>query len=64
VAPGGALVYSVCSFEPEEGPELVRAALEGEDGFSLESESIVLPEAGARDGGYAAKIVCSNGGAP
>jgi len=63
VAPGGALVYSVCSFEPEEGGELVRAALEGEQAFAIDSESIVLPEAGARDGGYAARIVRSSGGA-
>jgi len=63
VAPGGALVYSVCSFEPEEGHELVQAALEGETGFALESESTVLPEAGARDGGYAARIVRTSGGA-
>ncbi|MHC5054525.1 MAG: transcription antitermination factor NusB [Planctomycetota bacterium] len=64
VAPGGALVYSVCSFEAEEGPELVRAALEEEAGFALESESTVLPEPGARDGGYAARIVRETGGAP
>jgi len=66
VAPAGALVYSVCSFEPEEGPELVRAALEGVTGFSIDSESTVLPEPGARDGGYAArivKIVRTSGGA-
>ncbi len=63
LAPGGALVYSVCSFEPEEGTELVRAALEGEPGLVLESESTVLPEPGRRDGGYAARIVRSSGGA-
>lgn len=61
VAPGGALVYSVCSFEPEEGPDLVRAALEGARGFALESESTVLPEPGRRDGGYAARIVKDDG---
>jgi 16S rRNA (cytosine967-C5)-methyltransferase len=27
--PGGTLVYAVCSLQPEEGPELVAAALEG-----------------------------------
>jgi len=64
LAPGGALVYSVCSFEPEEGPDLVRAALEGARGLELESESTVLPEPGRRDGGYAARIVRSEGGAP
>jgi 16S rRNA (cytosine967-C5)-methyltransferase len=61
LAPGGALVYSVCSFEAEEGP--VRAALEGARGIELESESTVLPEPGRHDGGYAARIVRSDGGA-
>jgi 16S rRNA (cytosine967-C5)-methyltransferase len=63
VAPGGRLVYSVCSFEAEEGLELVRAALEDATGFALESEAIILPEAGRRDGGYSARIVRSSGDA-
>ena len=39
------------------------AATSVETGFALESESIVLPEAGARDGGYAARIIRTSGGA-
>jgi 16S rRNA (cytosine967-C5)-methyltransferase len=33
VAPGGALVYSVCSLEPEEGPAVVDAFLDGDPRF-------------------------------
>jgi 16S rRNA (cytosine967-C5)-methyltransferase len=33
--PGGHLVYSVCSLEPEEGPQIVRAFLAGHPSFRL-----------------------------
>ncbi len=35
VGPGGALVYSVCSLEPEEGPQVVRAFLAAHPAFAL-----------------------------
>ncbi len=34
VKPGGALVYAVCSLQPEEGPEIVRAFLSDQPAFS------------------------------
>ena len=34
VAPGGRLVYAVCSLEPEEGPEVVERFLEANPGFA------------------------------
>jgi 16S rRNA (cytosine967-C5)-methyltransferase len=34
--PGGALVYSVCSLEPEEGEEVVSAFLEANPSFSID----------------------------
>lgn len=50
--PGGRLVYAVCSLQPEEGPERVRAAeamgLEP-DPFTAE-ELAVLPEALTKEG--------------
>lgn len=48
VRPGGALVYSVCSLEPEEGEEGVAAFLEGDPRFVLEDPRPMLPES-ARD---------------
>jgi 16S rRNA (cytosine967-C5)-methyltransferase len=56
LAPGGNVVYSVCSFEEEETATLVRAVLKGREGFTLQGESLVLPIAGERDGGYCARI--------
>jgi len=48
LAPGGVLVYSVCSFEEEEATAVVRACLDGREDMSLTNESWVLPEAGHR----------------
>jgi 16S rRNA (cytosine967-C5)-methyltransferase len=45
VRPGGRLVYSVCSLEPEEGEAQVRAFLAGQPEFAL--EPIATGEAGA-----------------
>lgn len=54
VRPGGAVVYSTCSIEPEENGELVRAALPA--GFHLEREQLTLPRASECDGGYFAVL--------
>lgn len=37
VAPGGVLVFAVCSLEPEEGPEQIAAFLEARDDFKREA---------------------------
>jgi len=54
--PGGTAVHSVCSIEPEEGPDTVRRAIRGDPALSIEREELLLPSAGRRDGGYAAVI--------
>lgn len=43
VRPGGALVYSVCSLEPEEGPEIVRAFLAAYPAFALAPMPPIFP---------------------
>jgi 16S rRNA (cytosine967-C5)-methyltransferase len=56
VAPGGALVYSVCTFEPEETEGVLRRFLGSRSDFALEAEPLVLPEAGLSGGGYSARL--------
>jgi len=46
--PGGVLVYSTCSLEPEENGELVASVLRGRPGFTRDAEEATLP---SRDGG-------------
>ena len=71
VRPGGALVYSTCSLEPEENSELVAAVLRSARGspagcgaglpagagFRLEAEEQLLPSPDGGDGLYMARIV-------
>src|SRR5208283_445727 len=45
--PGGTLVYSTCSLEPEENAQLVAAALRSAPGFRLVAQEEFLP---AHDG--------------
>lgn len=55
--PGGALVYSTCSIDPEENGPLVRRVLESLTGFRLEAEESSFPPDSGMDGAYAAKII-------
>jgi 16S rRNA (cytosine967-C5)-methyltransferase len=44
VLPGGRLLYSVCSLEPEEGEEVVNGFLESHAGFRLSDPRENLPQ--------------------
>jgi 16S rRNA (cytosine967-C5)-methyltransferase len=50
VRPGGCLVYVVCSTEPEEGEDVVRALLAAVPGLTLEAERCSAPGEDASDG--------------
>ena len=56
--PGGTLVYSTCSLEPEENEDVMRKFLEEHPVFRLESERQLLPFVEGVDGAYAAVLRC------
>ncbi len=54
--PGGTMVYSTCSLEPEENEEVVRRFLEKHPAFKLENERQLLPFIEGVDGAYVATL--------
>ena len=54
--PGGVLVYSTCSLEPEENSEVVNQFLAANTSFKLETERQLLPFSDNVDGAYVARL--------
>lgn len=55
--PGGVLVYSTCSLEPEENSEAIQEFLREHKNFKLESQRELLPFLGNVDGAFVAKLI-------
>lgn len=55
--PGGTLVYSTCSLEPEENQKVVQQFLAGQPCFKLQRERELLPFADGVDGAYVARMI-------
>ena len=55
--PGGTLVYSTCSLEPEENLEVVEQFLQAQSGFTLAGARELLPFADGVDGAFVARIL-------
>jgi len=54
--PGGVIIYSTCSLEPEENGEVVKEFLASHSDFELENERELLPFVDGMDGAYVAKL--------
>jgi 16S rRNA (cytosine967-C5)-methyltransferase len=54
--PGGTLVYSTCSIEPEENDQVVKLLLERHPHLSLREEQLLLPHINDTDGAYVAVL--------
>ena len=57
VAPGGTLVYSTCSNEPEENDEQVKAFLSRHPDFTLDTTRESVPFESGHDGAFAARLI-------
>ena len=54
--PGGLLVYSTCSLEPEENSEVVQQFLSDVSGFALERQRTLTPIIDGVDGAFVARV--------
>jgi len=60
--PGGTLVYSTCSLEPQENDQVVKEFLREHAEFELETERELLPFQDGVDGAYVARMRLSSQG--
>jgi 16S rRNA C967 or C1407 C5-methylase (RsmB/RsmF family)/NOL1/NOP2/fmu family ribosome biogenesis protein len=64
VAPGGALVYSTCTFSVEENEAVVERFCAAHPAFALRFTRRLYPHTGPGEGHFVARLVRQDGGAP
>ena len=57
IKPGGVVIYSTCSLEPEENGEVVAEFLREQNGFRLDRERELRPFADGVDGAFVARLI-------
>jgi len=55
--PGGTLIYSTCSLEPEENEQVTAEFIRTSSSFKLQFERCLLPFIDATDGAYVARLL-------
>lgn len=55
--PGGTLVYSTCSIDPDENQSVIKAVLEAHPDLEMIESRLVFPPKDQTDGAYAARLV-------
>lgn len=55
--PGGSIVYSTCSIDPEENQQIVKAVLADHPDLEMAESRLIFPPKDLMDGAYAARLV-------
>lgn len=56
IKPGGTIIYSTCSLEPEENTEMIQSFLASHPNFNADGERTLIPFRDAVDGAYTARL--------